>query len=380
MENIGYATFGVGGTGLTNQIFTFINAIIIAIMKEKDTLICNNFVAELSECNFIPASDVINFRKLDIILKQYNLKLLDRNYLQFEVLSINYGTDNHNINITEDIMKQYYHNESLIINKNIDFNSFKGNPCPDKYKKLSIHYKLNNYYYCDIYNEVLDEDIIYNFSNIPYISVPKTKEEFGKLLPEFYDYKDKSFTRIPIWFNSIDEPFFNDILVKLPYNSIFEKIVLTFLDKLDLSKNINVVHLRNESDMLVSNVMNLRVDYNTYKNEVDNKFINIFNKYIDKNDQTILLTYSKNDIVINYLKENNYSIFERDRSFMYCRELQAIIDLLIGDICNNIFIGAWNIDTKSGSTFSYYLYKRILKSKKTILIDLYNISSDEKIL
>jgi len=132
--------------------------------------------------------------------------------------------------------------------------------------------------------------------------------------------------------------------------------------------------------MLVSNVMNLRVDYNTYKNEVDNKFIDIFNKYIDKNDQTILLTYSKNDTVINYLKENNYSIFERDRSFMYCRELQAIIDLLIGDICNNIFIGAWNIDTKSGSTFSYYLYKRILKSKKTILIDLYNISSDEKIL
>jgi hypothetical protein len=110
-----------------------------------------------------------------------------------------------------------------------------------------------------------------------------------------------------------------------------------------------------------------------YNINLQNKYIELIKKYFSKQDIIFVLSYDLNNNVINFLKENEYEFYISKKNIFNGREKHAIIDLLIGEKCNNIFIGNWNFSIRQGSTFSYFLYVKN-NAEKNIFIDMYNIN------
>jgi len=123
-----------------------------------------------------------------------------------------------------------------------------------------------------------------------------------------------------------------------------------------INKKINVIHLRIEEDAIdhwsSQNNMNKQV----FKRILTVKYIELVKNYIQKEDITIILTGDINNDVVQFMKENDYNITFIDKKFdtnQPARELNAIVDLIVGRYCNNVFIGC------DGSTFSELLLKYI---------------------
>ena len=67
-------------------------------------------------------------------------------------------------------------------------------------------------------------------------------------------------------------------------------------------------------------------------------------KYFSKNDIIFVLSYDLDNKVVKFLKENEYEFYYTKKNIFDGREKHAIIDLLVGQKCNNCFIGNWNFD------------------------------------
>jgi len=83
--------------------------------------------------------------------------------------------------------------------------------------------------------------------------------------------------------------------------------------------------------------------------------------------------------VTKFLKENGYEFYVSKKNIFDGRERHAIVDLLIGQKCNNNFIGNWNFNNNNGSTFSYLLYKRN-HAINNIFIDMYDVKNCECVI
>jgi hypothetical protein len=83
------------------------------------------------------------------------------------------------------------------------------------------------------------------------------------------------------------------------------------------------------------------------KNYIEKKYINLIENYISKTDETIILSSSLSNKVVDFLIENQYS-FKFNQKFFEDREKNAIVDLLTAKYCNHIFIGNFNIKNLNG--------------------------------
>jgi hypothetical protein len=117
---------------------------------------------------------------------------------------------------------------------------------------------------------------------------------------------------------------------------------------------INVVHLRIEQDWLdhVALYSVPRVSQEFAYHDISNKYIDLIQRYIQKDELTFLLTGSLNNRVIDYLRTNKYTYFLFPKITHY-REINAAMDMVIGKQCNNVFIGC------GASSFSEILKYRI---------------------
>jgi hypothetical protein len=163
---------------------------------------------------------------------------------------------------------------------------------------------------------------------------------------------------------------FQDILKNIYYNNVFLEKSDNILKQFDINNKINVIHLRLENDAIKHWSKSNNISEQNFKGSLENKYINLFKKYISNTDQNIILSSEINHRVANFLRENNYN-FKFIPKFYDDREKNAIVDFLVSKCCNNIFIG------NGGSTFSFYIDKSIQNNKKKIYIDLDNIYTDE---
>jgi len=117
---------------------------------------------------------------------------------------------------------------------------------------------------------------------------------------------------------------------------------------------INVVHLRIEQDWIDHVVLYSipKVSQTLAYNDISNRYIELIQKYIQKDDITFILTGSLNNKVIDYLRSNKYMYFLFPKITHY-REINAAMDMVVGKQCNNVFIGC------GASSFSEILKYRI---------------------
>jgi hypothetical protein len=345
-----YSQINAPGSGLTNQLFSLITSILIAYYNSDKVIIVDYFSNDFSKTSFTPINLILNLYKINLYLKEkYDLIIIDKyNIINFKIEKITYGVDKNNIDITDIIKKNFFKNEILVIPKNTNFNKLCEDPCIGIQKNIFIEYKINNYYIKEIYNENLKNDIEINLINAKY------KHTFS-------------------WIDNINKVMFEDILVNLKFNNTFINLSQNILYKINPKNKINLLHLKVENDAIkyYAKVHSMKED--EYKNLIENKYISLIKKYIDPLDENIILCGSLSNGIIDFLIKNNYK-FTFNEKYFEEREKNAIIDFLMYKYCNNIFIGSFNFEKLRGSTFSYYIGKKINDNIKKIYIDQDNIN------
>ena len=354
MHKICYLNVSKPNAGLTNQLYIIAGFLCEAIKNNKQVVIANNFQKEIFSNQFCPISEVIDIFNTNIFLQKYNVTLIDNNYLNFEITKVLFGLDDKTVDITYEINQSCVFFDLLFINKEFNLINLKGDPVPMKKKKIYITYKLSNYtFYCEFNEECgfPTTNIVLNFKNRIFEPPLKWRTEENKLL-------------------------FNEIIDNIKFNPNLYANAQKFVEPLKSSK-INVIHIKNENDCIKHYSHSIyHCNENIFKDILDKKYIYLINKYIRKEDINIILTYSSHDnIVINYLKNNNYNITFIDKQPNIGRELNAAIDMMIGESCNNIFLGPCY-----GSTFSELLEIRMKNNKKIIKFDLDHIDRMEEIV
>jgi hypothetical protein len=172
----------------------------------------------------------------------------------------------------------------------------------------------------------------------------------------------------------------NFINEKLNYNPIKCDVLDNVSDNVvdnteESNKKINVIHLRLEDDAIDHWSKQNNMNQQVFKRLLTVKYIELISNTIQKEDITLILTGDTNNEVVQFMNENEYNIMFIDKKFsgnQPGRELNAVVDLIIGRYCNNVFIGC------DGSTFSELLLKYIpdeteFGNVEKITFDLNNI-------
>ena len=162
---------------------------------------------------------------------------------------------------------------------------------------------------------------------------------------------------------------FDNILTHITYHDDFIIKSESIIHGINTEKKINIIHLRLENDGIIHWSRQNNITPAVYLEYLENKYINLIKQYVSKTDETIILSSSESNGVIDFLNNNNYHYKFIDKLFKD-REKNAIIDLLISKSCNNVFIGNFNIHNSNGSSFSYYIWKMTNDNINKIYIDL----------
>ena len=359
MSSIYYLKLCQQHTGLCNQLNSLLSTICYCIMNNKNIIVIDKFLQEIHTNNYIPISNIFNLKEMNIFLEKYNVQLVDGYFTNnLKILNATYGFEDSIINVTHIINKSFLKNENLIINKNININKLFGDPSPNKQKQITIDFILDNNKFKLSFLEnmcFLNNNIDINFKKKIYIMAPDwALIDKTKLIDDIY----KIFN-----FNNNLVLLSDNFINKLLNNPLSESI-----SGLKYTNNINIIHLRIEQDAIDHWSVVNKLSKHVFYEKIIEIYIYLINKLIMKDDKTIILSYSSENIIIDYLKKNNYNYYYCEKIKNNNRENNAIIDLLNSRHCNNLFIGA------GGSTFSHYISK-MSNAKQVEMINLNNLNN-----
>ena len=354
------------GTGFTNEIFFIVYGIIDCINNKRKNLVINNFRLEPMTHKFCGISEIIDIHHLNILLKKYDITVFDRNNLSFNIDSIIYGLNENTFDIKKESLDLFFKNNKLCIPAGTILNNMKGDPLSGEAKKLLITYSVNSSKVTEEYSEYIHKDIVLDLQNPTNILHWDQIDNCYINERKLFDYLLKN-----IKFNNRFVKY-SEIALLIDRNNEY-----TNISNIDFqNKKTNVIHLRVEKDMTGHMLSHNKMTQEEYDIELQNKYIELIKKYFSKNDIIFVLSYDLNNNVVKFLKDNDYEFYFTKKQIFEGREQHAIVDLLIGEKCNNYFIGNWNFAIRQGSTFSYFLYVRN-DADKNIFIDMYDINNTE---
>ena len=131
---------------------------------------------------------------------------------------------------------------------------------------------------------------------------------------------------------------FNINLVKQPF-ALMKRLIS------NNSTKINVIHLRVEEDALTHWGNVNKMPKQLFLHKMVRKYIAMIDHHIKKTDVTFVLCGDLKNAVIKYMKKTGHNCHMLNKTSSH-REINAIMDMVIGRMCNNVFIGA------GGSTFT----------------------------
>jgi len=205
---------------------------------------------------------------------------------------------------------------------------------------LLIKYQLNNGFFEECY-PIIDNKLVhsvnYDFINLNYHQAPVV----GDKNVNFY----YSLSNIKFVDTFIDKA-----------NEIKKTLCIDF----DTPQKINCIHLRLENDFIDHYEKKFNIDKSKIKKILEDMYLEKIKNNISETELTIILANDFDNNVIKFLKSNNYKFITTPKLYED-RELNAIIDLEIGLLCNNKYICVFE------STFSYTLLSKLLVKNKNIV-------------
>ena len=224
-----------------------------------------------------------------------------------------------------------------------------------------------------------DDCSVYKFSNISEILDLKqinqyTSKEYNVILIDRKDItEDLSDVKLVYsleWITNINKRCFDAILQNVHFAQRFMNMASPFIQKLNPNSKINVFHLRMEDDSFPHFCTYNNITPEEFRQKLSSKYIEIITAHVDKSDTNIILSYSTDNEVIQFMKENGYTYIFNEKYHSIGREQNAIVDTIVSKTCNNIFIGNFNLTNVSGSTFSYFVAKRLNEGVKCVFVDI----------
>lgn len=316
------------GCGLCNQLYALVGCIDHAIYnKNMNIIIVDNFLKEINTNYYCPLSEILDMNAFNAYLLRYNIALIDRNYIHPAINSIVYhNSQNKKMDITYDVCGKFLNNNILRIS---------------------------------IYDTIVREDanmliITYSLGGVPITLSNRMMN--GKLEKEvLIDFNFIRFQESPQLYygGSQNPPQFVNILQNLKFNINFTSMAEALSNPFRDNKKINVIHLRLEEDAITS--FTLQTKISNYKKVLEDKYIHVIKKYIEPKDRTIILSGEYDNRVIQFLDEGDYNYIKTVNASKH-REINGLIDLIIGEKCTNIMIGVYE------SSFSYTLMYRLFNN------------------
>jgi hypothetical protein len=366
-------------SGLTNQLFSLVNSVILALSTGDKVVCIDHFSTDFRKTNHhANIAEILNIKKINNFLhSKYGVIIIDKNEsCNLKMNYIAYGSDCRYriVNNPIDIVSQNNttnnndnnsYNYPVYIQKETDLNSVFGDPCFNTPKRFKLNYTVNDYAIEETYSEKLNKNVVVDIQNAEYVNMSS------------------------FWINSYNRNMFEDILQNIEFNDHFIDQSKDIVKKYGNCIKINVIHLRVEDDAIEHWSKINKLSETDFKNFIESKYISLIKRYIAITDFTIILTGSNQNGVFNFLKQQNYKFATVEKRYED-RELNAIIELLVSSACNSTFIGNFNFDALNGSTFSYLISQRLSKTRRSvnanttpirqIMINLDRIFEPEKIL
>ena len=156
---------------------------------------------------------------------------------------------------------------------------------------------------------------------------------------------------------------YHHVVPNINKNKLFDTILMN-LDFKPYLKSIcrhfdNIVHLNEECEPYAG------LNIGEYKNKLDQTYIHLIREFMNKDESILLIGKSENQIVNDFLKENEYK-YEVDIITDSFKEIEFL------HYTCNVFVGNFDLENIKGNPYSYYLSKK-MKCKKKIMLDLYNL-------
>lgn len=315
--------------GLCNQMYNLLNGIIDTINESEQQkigviLFIGKFLCEIKSNKICNVSDILNLRITnDLIRRKHNIQLVDIN-------NFNLVVNNIILNKTNDITSLVTIKKNRISMKDI-------NELVKINDTLTFVFTVDNiqYSYDALIEDTIKEDIkildIFKCDLRKFPIVGSTK--FATLAPLLI---------------------FNDQFIDYPKN---------YMTILKQYTKINCIHLRLDPYFL-EHFMHKGKSMSDNIAMIEQKYLTRINELINKDDLTIIVGEHYDNKVIQYMKDNNYKFLITNKIYDQ-RELNALNDLHIGMVCNNVFIG------NHESSFSGMLYYRN-NAVSAYLIQLYD--------
>jgi len=323
--------------GLCNQLLSLVSGILFCIRTKKELLIVDKFLTEINTNSYCSLSQVFNLFEMNNYLRNYNLRIVDGftinssafRPISWDVITLAKKHNNRRLLAFIDEIYSNLHFSKYLISYALNFIGEKLNFEPMNFNEI-----IDNLDNGDNLDNLDTGDNVDNLDNIDNLN------------------NDRNF-------DNGDNVINGDTDESIEYNN----------------QKINVIHLRIENDGIEHWSNQNNMNPNAFKRLLTIKYMQLIKNNIQKEDITIILTGDTNNDVVQYMKENEYNITFIDKKFndnQPGRELNAIIDLIVGRYCNNVFIGC------DGSTFSELLLKYIpdeteFGNVEKITFDLNNI-------
>lgn len=195
-----------------------------------------------------------------------------------------------------------------------------------------------------------------------------------------YKYHKKNLTRYTInpdlkgCFKLINTKEGNDILNNLYFQPKLVSNPMKFLNEkknyFDISQ-LQIVHLRIEDDAILHWSSQNKMKRGEFFHKLCEKYTHLIEKHINKEDPILFLTGNIDNPVINYIKKHKYKYLYFTKTSKF-REINAIMDLILGKMCSKVFIGA------GGSTFSDMIHTsfKFDNRVKSYFVNLDNIINE----
>lgn len=365
-EQLLFCQFGSDGLGLCNQLYSLVNTIIVGkTFPGYSTIIVNDFLTCIDDNTYCSSKEIIDFGKMNTILEPYKVKLVCKEDVEFDVKEVKFGlVPNKVVDITDEAKAKYVNGKMLFIpvGSNINECCKEGDPIPETRKQIYVHYTINGRDFHITYDEVvmvLHHDIVLDFENFTHVTW---------------------LSRTGIQHAKHHVSLFHELISKIVFHDKFYSLTTQLSSQ--LTNKINIIHLRIESDAIEFWANINGIPNELYKNILEQKYIRIIQEHIPRDSMTILLSMSTDNAITKFMKEHNYPYIFMDKTLINGRECNAILDLLVSENCNSVFVGNINPENSHGSTFSYAIYNK-LRSKdnvKKICIDTDRVFDKEYVL
>jgi hypothetical protein len=361
MNSIFYGFVGGVGEGLANEWFHIVTNVYRCLETGKKVLILGDFLRNFNTPDFCPLSQIIDLPHLSTFIRNtYDIHVLEHQQAVLGISQIVYGDKD----VTDVIKEQFWDGTALRIPSSVILNDVFGDPMPFQYKYLHIKFSIGDIVLEEVIPEVRDSDYCLS------------------LMPPPYEYNHIYWpSKTNRWFLSM----YKNILQNIHYNPNLIAEAHAFIKPhIQTGKRINVLHLRLEDDGVrhFAGHQCLNPDY--YRWLLEEKYIAHIRKYTQPEDINVLLSYSTENRVVDFLQNNGYTYVIRPKNLDQGREVNAILDLIVGTHCTGVLFANFITDNVGflGSTYSFVLYYMLERKVgvRAIQIDVEHIFSSEELI